>query len=270
MIPALPTTAAGTRLLLDSNPIVGEPKAGGRRFWTTREIALVREHYPVGGVQACLPLIHGRSASSIYQRAGILGLHAPGGTPFEQREHLASSPAIDEAIRRWHAAGARRDGLVELVRATMRPRRWVTNRAKRLGLTPPRFRSPAWTTAEDDILRSFAGKMPSTAVAALKRAGYRRTETAVVVRSKRLHISRVPEDSFSATELAQLFGVDGKAVTSWIEKGWLKATRASDAAGSPYRIKPAAIRTFIMDNVSLLKLGRVDPHWFVDLLGHRA
>lgn len=82
--------------------------------------------------------------------------------------------------------------------------------------------------------------------------------------------SRVPEDSFSATELAQLLGVDGKAVTSWIEKGWLKATRASDAAGSPYRIKPAAIRTFIMDNVSLLKLGRVDPHWFVDLLGNKA
>jgi hypothetical protein len=266
----VPVPDQGTRLLLDSNPINGAPKMGARRFWTTREVGIVRQHYPVGGVAACLPLLPGRSASSIYQRAGILKLHAPGGMPFEQREKIDSSPAIDEAIRRWHAAGATRTGIVELVRATMRPRRWITNRAKRLGLTPPRFRPTAWTDEEDGILRAFAGKAPSTAVAALKRAGHRRTETAVVVRSKRLRISRVSEDAFSASDLAELLGVDGKAVTAWIEKGWLKANRVSNAAGSPYRIKPAAIRAFIMDNVSVLKLGRVDPHWFVDLLGHRA
>jgi hypothetical protein len=259
----------GTRLLLDSNPIAGEAKVGGRRFWTTREIAAVREHYPAGGLTACLPHLPGRSASSIYQRAGLLGLHAPGGTPFEQRERLETSEAIDDAIRRWHAAGATRSGLIGLVRATVRPRHWLTNRARRLGLTPPRFRPLPWSDAEDEIIRAYAGKAPASAARALKRAGYARTETAVAVRSKRLRISRKADNVFTAREVAELLGVDGKAVTGWIEKGWLKAERVSDTAGSPYRIKPAAIRAFIIDNVSALRLGRVDPHWFVDLLAHR-
>jgi len=31
------------RILLDANPVAGDLKSGPRRFWTTREIAIVRE-----------------------------------------------------------------------------------------------------------------------------------------------------------------------------------------------------------------------------------
>lgn len=42
----------GIRELLDHNPVVGEPCAGTRRFWTGREEKLLRAHYPTGGVTA--------------------------------------------------------------------------------------------------------------------------------------------------------------------------------------------------------------------------
>lgn len=264
-----PIEPAGVRVLLDANPIVGEARRGAKRFWTTREIKVVKEHYPQGGVAVCLPLLSGRSATSIYQRAGLLGLQAPGGVPFAKRERLTTTPEIDAAVQRWHANGATREGLQTLIRQTMRPRHWLTLRARRMGLTPPRWRPLPWSEAEDTIMRANASKHSRTIKLALKRAGFDRTETAITVRLKRLRVDRSNDNIYSARDVAELLGVDGKAVAAWIEKGWLSAKR-EPGPGTVYRIHRKAIRAFIVDNVQAIKLGRVDPHWFVDLLAGAA
>lgn len=46
--------------------------------WTTREIALLREHYPQGGAAACLPHLPRHTARAIRLKANELGLQAPG------------------------------------------------------------------------------------------------------------------------------------------------------------------------------------------------
>lgn len=57
--------------------------------WTTREIALLREHYPRGGAVACLPHLPRHTESAIRQKAAELGI-AAGGT---------GRPASDRAFR---------------------------------------------------------------------------------------------------------------------------------------------------------------------------
>src|SRR5690606_10739093 len=52
-----------------------------RHFWTTRELKLVEQLYPAGGLPACLAALPNRTAGAIYQKAGVLGLLRQGRKP---------------------------------------------------------------------------------------------------------------------------------------------------------------------------------------------
>jgi len=92
--------ATPQNLLFDQGAIVGDAKTGSARFWTTREIAVLREHYVTDGVGACLALLPGRAAKSIYQKAAKLGLPRPSptGKVRAKRQLYKTTPALDEAI----------------------------------------------------------------------------------------------------------------------------------------------------------------------------
>ncbi len=47
-------------------------------FWTTKEVAILREHYPRGGGVACLDLLPDREIQAIYRKAATLGLRYSG------------------------------------------------------------------------------------------------------------------------------------------------------------------------------------------------
>src|SRR3546814_1003769 len=68
-------------------------------------------------------------------------------------------------------------------------------------------------------------KKPGAIAAILRRRGFQRTVTAVVVKTKRLALDRTDVDHFTATALAGVMGVDAKTVTRWIEVAGLKAER---------------------------------------------
>jgi hypothetical protein len=69
-----------------------------RPRWTESEIAIVRERYPVGGLDACRLSLPMRNEGSIYQMAQTLKLKAPG-QPVS-RERWTSTEQIDDVIRR--------------------------------------------------------------------------------------------------------------------------------------------------------------------------
>lgn len=261
----------GIREVLEDNPVVGERRQGVKRFWTGREEKLLRQHYPQGGVPACLEVLPGRSASAIYNRAGQLGLRRPGADGrVVPRQRWHASPPIDAVIRRTYQSVPSKGDIAACAKAVGRPRWWVSKRARELGLVVPRFKAPAWTDAETELVRELAHKQPASIQRSLKHRGYHRSETAILVKLKRLGADRTDPNAMNANQLAECLGVDRKTVGRWIEQGWLKATRRQHSDRDDYwRIKRKDVRRFIIENTAQVDLRKVDRFWFVDLLTER-
>lgn len=262
----------GIRALLDVNPVAGEKRANARRFWTGREEKLLRQAYPGGGVSACLAVLPGRTATSIYQRAGQLGLRIPARDgKVHERQRWESSEQIDGIIRRVFQRAPTKGDVQHCAQTIGRPRWWVSKRAQKLGLVAPRFKEPAWTETEIDLISNQAHKHPATIQRALKRAGFARTETAIIVKLKRIGVDRTDPSHLNANQLAGVMGVDRKTVAAWITKGWLKAERRQASALDDFWwIHRRDIRRFVVENVAVVDLRKVDKFWFVDLMAERV
>ena len=141
------------------------------------------------------------------------------------------------------------------------PKWVVTRRAQQLGIA--HVKEPRWTAEQDAFLQEHAGVRTPLWIS--KRIG--RTLTAVVVRLKRLHISRRVRDGLTARDLALCFGIDVHGVTRWIDQGKLAAKRrGTDRARDPYVVSPQAIRQFVRCYPMLFRLDKVDQLWFMDLV----
>lgn len=236
-------------------------------FWTVPELAVVREHYADGGINACEPLLPGRSRASIYQKANELGLRSS--RQVQVRRHYSNEPHIDEQIRFAHQAVPSRGYMEKLAERVGRPRWWVSKRARELGLTTPRFMEPAWSEEELAIIERTAKLTPQGAHTALKRAGFSRSLTAVVVKRKRLDIT-VPRRKgiYTVNALAKLLGYEQKAPVRWIRAGLLKA---SGEEGS-YSISEPDVRAFLLDHpmqIDLRKLPLLNRPWLYEVLTAR-
>ncbi len=265
------------RRIHEMSDCVGEPRRGSARFWTTREIEVLRRVYPTHGSDGCLPLLAGRTRAAIYAKAGQLGLDLTQAPIRMQHTRYKSSPEIDEAIRRVYSAPMPRRAVIDLARSVMRPKGWVSKRAAQLGLVPPRFKELPWSEAEDAIVYAREHRHPQTVQQALKRAGYTRTLTAVRVRMTRLGVSartNITSTHVTATQLARLFGIDPTVVSKhWIRHGLLPATargteRKPQQGGDMLAIKWADVRRFVFAYPHLIDLRKVHPQriWFLSLM----
>ncbi|MBI1405690.1 MAG: hypothetical protein GC145_06145 [Caulobacter sp.] len=213
-----------------------------------------------------------RSPAAIYQRARRLGLI--GGRPARARGRIRQIweplPLIDEAIRRAYQGQVGRKGAAAVGRDYGRPAWWVQRRAMQLGLSQPRGKEPPWSDAEIAILNDQEGGGPSMIKRALTKAGYRRTAAAIRVKMVRLKLSTAVDnpDVFSPPQLAVVFGVDPKAVSRWIEKGWLAAKAAGNGeARTHWKIHRKAARAFVFDHPEAVDLRKVEKFAFLDLIG---
>lgn len=242
-----------------------------RRPWTGREEMILKRVYPAGGLQAAREALPDRSVSAIYQRAGVLQLRSPHKRTGVPRQRYQTSEFIDAAIRRAYQVTPDKGTVARLAQTLMRPRWWVSKRATKLGLVVPRFKESPWTPAELDIVQAHAHRSPATLRRTLQRHGFTRTETAIVVKLKRLGADRTDPDHYTATGLADLMGVDVKTVTRWIETLGLVARRrgtdrTEQQGGDQWWIHRRDVRQFIIDNAAAVDLRKVDRTWFIDLL----
>jgi len=254
------------------------PAPISRAPWTTREIRVLRETYPAGGINGVIALLPHRSRSAIYQHANALGLRCAS-QPMV-RESWPLQPGMDDAITAAHQRPMKRGDVVALAKRLARPVWWVSRRARELGLTTPRFRELPWCKQELALLRETRNLRPEAVQRALRRHGFRRTATAIAVQRKRQQVQRDPrDDNYTAREVAKLLGADDTTVTRWIRLGLLAAARdpthKPTADGrAPYRITNKALRDFITTHpihLDLRKLPAAHTPWFVDLLaGTRA
>ena len=153
------------------------------------------------------------------------------------------------------------------------PRWKITRQACCLGLIAKKKKEPDWTAPELKLLESQARFTPENISRKFKALGYSRSITAIVLKRTRMRFLQNLNGQ-SANSLSLCFGVDVKAITRWIKKGYLKAerrgtSRVSSQGGDMYYIKDAWVKSFIVNFVDEIDLRKIDKHWLVDLLAGR-
>lgn len=238
-------------------------------FWTTLEISMLRELYPQdGGIDKLRELL-GRSRQSITQRANILGLKAPRQkSTFTAR---ATDAEADTKIKALYGSNPQRGDIGRLAEELNRPRLWVCRRALKLGLSKAKVKEPDWHEQELDILYEHHFKRTDAIKSILLDAGFRRSETAIDLKRRRMKLGCKRDDSYSTTDLAALLGVSHKTVIYWIEILGLKATRKStnrtnEQGGNPYEILASSFRLWVFNNAARVDLCKADKYWFIDLM----
>ena len=261
-------------------PRISAPRVPGRhdaRFWTEAELDVLRRYYPEGGASSCLVhLPPHRTPSGVYGQAKKMGLATSTQAP--HRGRYEASPDMDEKIRaEWQQLDGRKRGEVNALADKLGvPRWWLSGRARKLGLTIAHKKEPPWTAAEDALMSRIPLHDPDKCAEIFRQHGFARSPTAIVVRAKRINLSRrASRKELSAGRAAAILGVDSKTVTRMILDGMLPAQKRSDKrrvqqGGSAWEIKPADLRRFIIDRLEMVDLRKVDKFEFVALIAGEA
>lgn len=239
-----------------------------KRYWTTAELEVLAEYWPKGGVRTCVSYLPGRDPCAIASKAQKLGLFVAG---YKRPERVNWSPFLDKQVKAAYSdpsTGAVKSaaGRLDIPYGTFKAR------ARMIGCVYRYYNRP-WEEAEDALVRQYLEKGLAWTQRKLKIAGFQRSQAAIS--SRRYKLGCVKDDDpdlLSASQLAQLCGLDPKTVLRWIEKGWLKAKRgASLCVPDPkpdyfWRIRVANFRAFIRDYPSAIDLRKVDQPWFLDVI----
>src|SRR5688572_12094831 len=135
---------------------------------------------------------------------------------WEGRRKYIWTPGRDQTLRDDYKRNA-----TELANRFGWPKWVVVKRAQQLGLC--RVKEKPWTKAEDAFIREHAGTKSTLWMARQLRT---RTETAIVVRLKRMSISRrIQADGMTMGQLEQALGVDHRQIAAWWRSGRLKGIR---------------------------------------------
>lgn len=187
------------------------------------------------------------------------------------RKWPAITPDLHEKIKKLYQHRERRTGEVTAFAEKHGLPRWkITKYAIRQGWIEKTKKEPDWSAREVRVLEQSAHHSPEIIQRHLKRIGSHRSVTAIVLKRKRMRLLSNLNGQ-SATSLALCLGVEVHFVTRAIKNGQLKATRrqlhmTSAQGGNPFLIKDEHVREFILNNLNLIDLRKVDKYWFVDVL----
>jgi len=177
-------------------------------------------------------------------------------------------PEYDEYLKAHYYGGLNRrfQVLNRMIRETRLPRWYIKKRAARLGLTMHQDKR-LWTMAEEAIVEHLVGKVSALTIA--KRL--KRTEASVVLKIKRMGLSRRVRNGYTMRDLEECLGEDHRKIQRWIENGWLRdrlqGTHRHNGNGCDiHRFQEKDILTFLKQHPREITLGRVDQIWFLDVL----
>jgi hypothetical protein len=190
---------------------------------------------------------------------------------FKPRKWPEITPAMHEKIKRLYRDRVRCSGEIrEFSKRHNIPRWKITKYAQRMGWIEKQRKEPDWSEGELRILHQSGHHSPEIIQKRLKKAGYARSVTGIVIKRKR---ERIPSNlnGQSARSLALCLGEDMHFVTRMIKTGLLKATKRStnrtpQQGGDIWHIKDKDVREFILANPELIDLRKIEKHWFIDIL----
>ncbi|WP_435008055.1 hypothetical protein P12x_005324 [Tundrisphaera lichenicola] len=255
-----------------SKPYV--PGVRDERYWTEEEDQILRDHYPDKGFAYCAAKLPNRSKTAIYGRVQKLGVKYGDGKLRKIRTHEEYAELDAKISEIWPTldlpAGSV-SGVKEVARRLNEPHWLITQRCRRLGLTRPRKKEPPWSAAEDELMKRVPLHDPDNCSEIFKAHGFSRTATAIMVRAKRINLSRRTHAGFSAGAAAKILGLDGKTVAIYCLKGIIKSSRRGtkrlpQQGGDAHSIERADLRQFVIDNLELIDFRKVDKFAIVELL----
>jgi len=140
---------------------------------------------------------------------------------------------------------------------------WVIKkRAATLGLCYAVPRQD-WTQEEERFLWEHAGHRLSHWIA----KQLHRSETSVVLKLKRMKISRRFRDGYTLRELELCFGTDHHVIERWVREEKLRVRRRDERGDrKSWCVSDDALLTFIRDYPLSFRLDKVDQVWFMDLI----
>jgi len=185
------------------------------------------------------------------------------------------TPERDQVVRERYD-GRKKGAAAALAAAIGWPAWVIKKRAATLGLTYS-FDRKNWTDQEMAFVWEHGGTRTTHWIA--KQLG--RTEASVVLKFKRMKISRRVKDGYTLLELQLCFGTDHHVIERWVREGKLvSATRgrpSNDAAPSirrretarehdPWAVRDSDLLRFITEHPLTFRLDKVDQIWFMDLI----
>ena len=185
---------------------------------------------------------------------------------------------IDDWIRQiyWKRGVDKRSHRIPGIRKLARELHWpkwvINRRARILGLTRPR--GPEWSDQEVSILEKYAHLTNEGVQKKLHEAGFHRTITAIRFRIQHLRL-RKNGPFYTASSVAECFGVDHHCVTRWIRMGYLKSNqrgtvRTKQQGGDTLLIHEKDIRKFMINHPTQFDMRKCDQLWLIDLLANRS
>ncbi|UPJ55384.1 hypothetical protein [Bradyrhizobium sp. 192] len=251
-------------------PRLSEPRVPGKRherFWTEEENAIIKAHYPNGGAAAVLARLPSRTLSGVYGQAKKLGAAAT------RVDRITAPKGFDDKLRALYEQGdGRKKGELNAFADEHKlPRWWITKRATKLGLVIPHKKEPPWTAAENELMKRVPLHNPDRCAELFREHGFARSATAIMVRAKRLDLSRRFRETLSATAVSKILGIDSKGVTAECINGRLEASkrqtrRLNQQGGDPWSIEPAALRAYIIEHLERIDLRKVEKFAFIQIV----
>lgn len=181
------------------------------------------------------------------------------------------TPEIEASIRRVYRETTGNGEINAFSKRLGIPSWRISRWALHLGVVEPRRKEPDWSDPELAVLERWAHLTPERIQIRLKHAGFHRSVMGIFLKRKRMRFLR-NLDGYNSRQLAECFGVNcSKTITRWIEAGHLKAERRGTnrleiQGGDMWWIHEKDIRRFIVENIALIDIRKVDKFWFVDLL----
>ena len=181
----------------------------------------------------------------------------------------------DAMIRREYLAPNRDcHAMTRLAKQLNVPRSALSYRCKELGIIESRDSRP-WSDRENEILAERAHLSLQVIQRHLKKAGFRRTQSAIIGQRKLMRINmedaKLEAGVYTGKQLALCMGVDCRTVYRLINKGMLTAKRAGYERDRDYwHITEKSIRAMLINYTAEIDFRKVDKYWLVDILTNRT
>lgn len=235
------------------------------RFWTKKEEDLLRRCYSNNqDVVEALAKRTGRTQKAIQLRAYAHGLTTDQGRAPNAEPHEWSQEEIDILRREYQGTSASKEEIAKALGLTPAQ---IHYQVQRLGLAKTNDRR-RWTKEEDERLKDLMGRTSPTKIAKLMN----RTVNSIVVRSKRLNISRRDREGwYTKMEVCQILGKDHRWVQTRIDCGTLKAAyhmgkEPQGPGGAMWHINEKDLKDFITRYCHELNGRNVDLIQIVQIL----